>query len=76
MFIISINFFGLSMLSKKSKSEERIKDLALSWDNGTITAFNNKLKSTKKNESFIKKLIKLILLKLLKIINLKQTLII
>ena len=26
-----INFFGFNMLSKKSKSDVRIKDLALSW---------------------------------------------
>ena len=44
------------MLSKKSKSEDRINDLALSCDRGEISALSNKLKRTKTNDSFIKKL--------------------
>ena len=58
----STNFFGFSILSKKSSSDVRIKDLALSWAHGAIKTFKSKLKSTNKNENFIIKLIKLILL--------------
>ena len=53
-----INFFGFNIDSKKFRSDERIKDLALSCVNGAIKAFKSKLKNTKKNENFIKKLIK------------------
>ena len=56
--MISINFFGFSIFSKKARSDVRINDLALFWVNGVITAFNSKLKSTNQNDNFIKKLIK------------------
>jgi len=48
------------MFSKKSKSEERIKDLALSCVKGTISVFNSRLNKTNINENFIKKFINLI----------------
>ena len=50
------------MLSKKFKSDDLIKDLALFWVNGAIIAFNIKLKRTNQKDNFIKKLIKSIFL--------------
>ena len=58
--MMSMNFFGFNIFSKKSKSEKRIKYLSLFWDMGEINAFNNKLNKTKISENFIKKFIKFI----------------
>ena len=59
---MSINFFGFNILSKKFRSDDLIKDLALFWVKGAITAFKIKLSRTNQNESFIKKLMKSIFL--------------
>ena len=46
----SINFLGFSILSKKSKSEDRINDLALSWVKGTTINDKKNEKKMNKNE--------------------------